>query len=140
MTGKEYFIKIRNARDTQNSLARQVEELRAMTEAIGGFDYAKPNVQSSPTNATEERIVKLVDTLKEYEEAVIRCSQMILEAEQRISELSRTEYAQIVRLRYMDKKHHTWGWISEELGYSEIRIKEIHAEALDEFERRFLKR
>lgn len=140
MTGKEYFIKIRNARDAQNSLARQVEELRAMAEAIGGFDYAKPNVQSSPTNATEERIVKLVDTLKEYEEAVIRCSQMILEAEQRISELSRTEYAQIVRLRYMDKKHHTWGWISEELGYSEIRIKEIHAEALDEFERRFLKR
>ena len=140
MTGKEYFIKIRNARDTQNSLARQVEELRAMAEAIGGFDYAKPNVQSSPTNATEERIVRLVDTLKEYEAAVIKFSSMVLEAEARLSELSRSEYVEVIRFRYMDKKHHTWGWISEEMGYTEQRIREIHGEALDEFERRYLKR
>lgn len=140
MTGKEYFIKIRNARDAQNSLSRQVEELRAMAEAIGGFDYAKPNVQSSPTNATEERIVRLVDTLKEYEAAVIKFSSMVLEAEARLSELSRSEYVEVIRLRYLDKKHHTWGWISEEMGYTEQRIREIHGEALDEFERRYLKR
>ena len=139
MTGKEYFIGIRNARDAQNSLARQVEELRAMAEAVGGFDYDKPNVQSTPGNVQEDKVIKLVDTLREYEEAVVKFSSMVLEAENRIAELSRSEYGTVIRMRYLDKKHHTWGWISEELGYSEQRIKEVHAEAMDEFERRFLK-
>ena len=139
MTGKEYFVGIRNARDAQNSLARQVEELRAMAETIGGFDYAKPNVQSTPGNVTEDKIIRLADTLREYEEAVMVFSQKIIEAENRIAELSRSEYGKVIRMKYLDKKHHTWGWISEELGYSEQTARRIHAEALDEFERRFLK-
>ena len=138
MTGKEYFIHVRNVREAKESLAKHVDELRAMAEAIGGFDYAKPNIQSTPGNVTENRIIKLVDVLKKYEDVTIEWANLSLEAESRISHLSRTEYADVIRYRYLDAKRHSWGWIAEEMGYSGQRTRSIHGEALEEFERKYL--
>ena len=141
MTAKAYFNRIKALMDNCDSLKHQVEELNADLTAIGGFDYSKPIVQTSPRNTTEDKILKLYDLISQYTDAIESCQAEIMAAESKLVCLSRPEYAKVIRLRFFGKKGKIalWGWVAEELGYSEGRTKHIFSEAMNEFEKLFLK-
>lgn len=136
MTGREYFLRIRAKIDERESLKRLIDELLADASAVGGFDYSKPIVQSSPKNVMEMKIIELADTIEYYEKVVKKCSDEIIEAEERLSELSRPEYAEAIRYRFIYRKRR--GWIADEMGYSEKHIERCIYKGLTEFERRWL--
>ena len=138
MTGREYFERIRIMIDEKNALRREVDELTAMATAIGGFDYSKPDIQSTPGNVTEERIIKLADATALYADAISRLTDMIIEADHRLCGLSRSEYARVIRLRHLDAVRHRWGWIADEMGYAEQTAKNLSRDALTEFEKKYL--
>lgn len=139
MTGREYFFMIADYRDAVVNMKKLLDELRDDATAIGGFDYAKPIVQSTPKNITEEKIIKIADISYEFADKIAEWSRQILEAEKRLVLLSRPDYARILRMRYLDTRRHSWGWIAEEMGYDEDYVKKLHGKALEEFEGKFLK-
>lgn len=139
MTGKEYFISIRNKIDIVKHMARRIDEMRAMSTAIGGFDYSKPDVQTFPEkNITEDRVIELADLILKMEEMRAIREAAIREAYERIETLSRNEYTRVLLLRYLGEIKHSYGWIADEMGYTEDWVKHLHAEALSEFEERYL--
>ena len=139
MTAKEYFNTIAVYRDSIERLMKHLDYLREGATAIGGFDYSKPQVQSAPKNVTEDKIIKIADAALKVSDLMARYSGMILEAEERLAQLSRYEYSKIISYRFLDTKRHSMGWIAEQLGYDEVYTRRLYGEALDEFEEKFLK-
>lgn len=137
MTAKEYFMHIAQVAQSRRYLARSIEELRAESSAIGGFDYAKPVVQTSPHNTLEDKAIRLVEAIDEYEKVSVQYAKEILEAEERVAQLSRPIYSRVIRLRYFNGMH-SCGWVADELGYSEIQAKRLLYSACAEFEDKFL--
>lgn len=139
MTAKEYFERIKGIKIEIGKLDQRIREETDDLAAIGGFDYTRPVVQSSPRNAMEEKVIrlrtsieKLIDLknewLKEYEAA-----------ERQLRKLSKAEYGQVIRLRYLTKiRRPKWGWVAEEMEISEVYARKIHQKALEEFEQKFL--
>ena len=137
MTGEQYFEHIASIIESRKNLARTIENLRDEATAIGGFDYSRDRVQTTPKNTMEEKVVRLADTIDKYEKTARKYADKVLEAEIRISELSKPEYGKVIRLRYLCGRH-TWGWIADEMGYSEDGAKRICKKSLKEFEERWL--
>jgi len=139
MRGKEYFESIRLKKNSIAYLERRMEELREMSTSLGKFGYDEPQVQTShDKNHYEKMIVELVDLAKQYEELRQECAKEMAVADIRLMQMSKLEYAEVIRKRFMDNRRHSWGWIAEEMGFSEDRVKHICGEALTEFERRWL--
>lgn len=139
MRGKEYFESIRLKKNSIAYLERRMEELREMSTSLGKFGYDEPQVQTShDKNHYEKMIVELVDLAKQYEELRQECAKEMAIADIRLMQMSKHEYAEVIRKRFMDNRRHSWGWIAEEMGFSEDRVKHICGEALTEFERRWL--
>ena len=140
MTAKEYFEEIKSKQQAIDLLSRRIREAEADLTAIGGFDYSKPVVQSSPKNAMEEKVVALEDMLadlvrtkKEYQEDYFKMERML-------TQLSQASFGQVIRLRFFGRKDHIalWGWVADEMGYSEDWVKHLFKDAMTEFEKRFL--
>lgn len=139
MRGKEYFESIRLKKNSIAYLEQRMEELREMSTSLGKFGYDEPQVQTShDKNHYEKMIVELVDLAKQYEELRQECAKEMAVADIRLMQMSKLEYAEVIRKRFMDNRRHSWGWIAEEMGFSEDRVKHICGEALTEFERRWL--
>lgn len=136
--GKEYFLEVQQALIVQKSLRDRLEDLHADLTAIGGFDYSKVRVQTSPQNTQEKKIINYVDMVEEYKKKIGECAYKIMEAESRLCEMSRPEYALVIKLRFMSPKKQSCNEIGQSMGYSERHIKRILDEALDEFEERWL--
>jgi len=138
MKGKEYFIKVRNALESKEALVKHIKDLSEEMTVIGSFDYSKLRVKSTPKNIQEERIIKLSEMKDKYAKAIAKNAELVLEAENRISQLSRSQYAQVLRFRYLDGEYHCWEWIGMEMGYTSDATRRLHREALTEFEEKFL--
>lgn len=141
MTAKEYFENIKCKAQAIDVLEEKLKELELDMTAIGGFDYSKPVVQTSPTNAMEEKILRATDAFNELLQLKKEYIEDYKEMEIRLSKLSKASCAQAIRLRYFGKKRKEtrWGWVAEEMGYSEDRAKHLFREGMDEFEELFLK-
>lgn len=138
MTGKDYFILVRNAKESRKALANHISDLREEMTVIGSFDYSKTKVDSSPKNMQEERIIRLSEMIDKYEEEIAKDAKLVLEAETRIKTLSRSQYAQVLRYRYLDDEYRCWEWIGMTMGYAADAARRIHREALTEFEEKYL--
>lgn len=140
MTAKEYFEEIKSKQQAIDLLSRQIREAEDDLTAIGGFDYTKPVVQSSPKNVMEEKVIELEDLLAELVAQKKQYQREYFKMERRLMQLSNAKFGQVIRLRFFGKKNRIalWGWVAEEMGYSEIRVKELYRDAMREFEERFL--
>ena len=137
MTGKQYFLHIKCLIDEKESIRKYISDLEEDASAVGGFDYSKPMVQTSPRNTMEEKIIKLADQTARFHTLVEIISEEVWEAEERLSQLSRPECAQAIRYRFIFRKR--IGWIADEIGYTERQTKRIISDGLSEFEKRWLK-
>lgn len=140
MTGREYFEKIRNLIDVKESLKRRKDELEAALTAIGGIRYDKEDIQMSIANdRMADKVIELADLTVEYTESLIRVNEAVIEADRRLSDMQSSTCARILRMKYLMDSRHSFGWIGDELGYTERQIKRLHKKGIEEFERSFLK-
>lgn len=139
MTGKQYFIRVANAGRSMEELERKIKDLKECATCIGSFEYDKVRVATSPQNFQEERIIKILDSIKEYDEQITKYASLILEAERRLTTLSRTEYAEVIRLRHLQKYKLSWEGIGEKIDYTGEGARRLYRFALLEFEEKYLK-
>lgn len=140
MTGKQYFIRVANAIKSLEALQKRVSELKECATTIGSFDYSKEKVQTSPQNYQEEKVVKILDSIREYDSQISVYADLILEAEKRLSSLSKKQYSEVIRMKYLENERLSWDEIGDRMKYTGIGARDIHKKALTEFEERFLKK
>lgn len=140
MTGKQYFVRVANAMKSKEALEQKIKDLRECATLIGSFEYDKIRVQTSKTNKQEDRIIKLLDAVEEYDQQITYYARLILEAERRIASLSKRQYSEVIRWKYFQPDRLSWDEIGEKMGYTENGAREIHRKALTEFEEKYLKK
>lgn len=140
MTGKQYFIKVANAIKSMESLEQKIRDLKECATLIGSFEYDKVRVQTSPKNYQEERIIKILDSVSDYDKQIAIYAALVLEAEQRLATMSRTEYADVIRIRHLQKNRLSWDEMGDILGYTGEGLRTVYRFALDEFEGKYLKK
>lgn len=138
MTGKQYFVKIANAMRSMEALERKIKELKESATLIKSFDYSKEKVQTSPQNIQEEKIIKIIDIIREYDAQIAQYAESVLDAERKLATLSRTEYAEVIRLRHLQKEKLSWEDLSYQLGYESEGARTLYRNALTEFEEKYL--
>lgn len=138
MTGKQYFVKIANAMRSMEALERKIKELKESATLIKSFDYSKEKVQTSPQNIQEEKIIKIIDIIREYDAQIAQYAEFVLDAERKLATLSRTEYAEVIRLRHLQKEKLSWEDLSYQLGYESEGARTLYRNALTEFEEKYL--
>lgn len=138
MTAKEYFNNVRNAIYGRKNLKRNLSDLEEKLPTIGSFDYGKDRVQISPRNVHEERICDYVDSQAKYMKLMQEYTELILEAEERLKQMSRSDYSEILRCLYMGEYRMTYAEVGDQLGYAEATIRNLVSEAYTEFEQLWL--
>lgn len=135
MTAKKYLQTIKRYDD---SIAHEIEILNDMREKvslIGGIDYAKDRVQTSPTSGNVQ-----IESIVDMENNIIRMieeqTQIKLKIINEIQTLSNPMYVEILIRRYVELK--SFERIACDLGYVYNYICNLHGEALIAFENEVL--
>lgn len=140
MTGKEYFNGIRTKIDAIKNLKLRMEEIAELSTSLGGFAYDDPKVQGGmPKNKYEDKAIMLADLSAQLSDAMVECVKAKAECDLRLLQMTDRRYVTVLRLRYLEEKRHSWGWIADEMGYTEDHVRHLIGEALTDFENRFLR-
>lgn len=142
MTAKEYLMQIQRMKQTADSLGEKAEALRTEMEGLKAITYDKDRVQVSPSNRMEELIPKLIEAEEKYGEALFNYYKEILLRTQQIDEIGRADYAEILRLRYVELGKHGHRLTLEEIAVKTHRsfewVRHLHGRALKAFEKKYL--
>lgn len=133
MTPKQYLMQLPRLAQMIRQRQIQIEELRALMEGMGGFDYSKPMVKSSPP--PEPPYVELVSQLTETEEHV-RSLIRAYTAKQneiigRIERVPDERYQRLLCLRYVQGR--SLQQIADEMMYEYDWTRALHGRALETF-------
>lgn len=141
MTAKEYLNQLRKLMLNRNTRIRQCEDIRRNLTFLQGIDYSKDRVQTSAQDQLAETISNLVDLEQEAVDYIQKYNAMYDEAIKRINGLSRKEYVEIIMMRYLeeDANKRKFEHIACTINYSYVRTCHMHGEALQEFERKYLR-
>lgn len=98
MTSKEYLGQIRLA----DIKIRQLQErLDAMKSIGGAVQYDKLQVQSSPSNGTEDRLISIIDLEEEIRARIVSNEAMKTKISFEIQRLEDPRYVQALYYRYV---------------------------------------
>lgn len=98
MTAKEYLGQIRLA----DIKIRQLQERLESMKSIGGaMQYDKIQVQSSPSNATEDRLISIIDLEEEIRSRIVSNEAIKTKIAFEIQALSDTRYIDALYYRYV---------------------------------------
>ena len=141
MTAKEYLTQLRKLMLKTKSRVAQCETIRDHLVFLQGIDYSKDKVQTSAADQLSETMATLLDLEQETVELIYEYNRMYHEALNRIDGLSKWEYVKILKLRYLSEKpsDRKFEHIACELDRSYVRTCHMHGEALQEFEKKYLK-
>lgn len=141
MTAKEYLNQVRKLKRQTDSKMRQCEDIREKITFLQGIDYEKDKIQSSVSDQLAETMAVLLDLEQETVWYINKYNIMYNEAVNRINGLSRKEYIDILMQRYLgdDDDKRKFEYIAYKTNYSYNRIRHMHGEALQEFERKYLR-
>ncbi len=133
MTPKQYLLQLPRLAQMIRQRQIQIEELRALMEGTGGFDYSKPMVKSSPP--PDPPYVELVSQLTETEEharSLIRAyTAKQNEIIGRIERVPDERYQRLLCLRYVQGR--SLQEIADEMMYEYRWIRQMHGRALEAF-------
>lgn len=142
MTAKEYLMQIQRMKQTADSLGEKAEALRAEMEGLKAITYDKDRVQVSPSNRMEELMPKLIEAEEKYGEALFNYYKEILLRTKQIDEIGRNDFAEILRLRYVELGKHGRRLTLEEIAVKTHRsfewVRHLHGRALKAFEKKYL--
>ena len=137
MRAKEYLQQLRRLDTVIDQKIKELDDLKVKSTCIGGFDYSKERVQTSPSGdapyvRTVSRIVDLNEEInREIDDFVDRKHKII----NQIQGLDNPNYIQILFKKYVEYK--TFEQISVEMNYTYQYIVLLHGYALKEFSQKY---
>lgn len=138
MEAKEYLRQLKRLETVINQKLKELEDLKAMSTGIGGFDYSKERVQASPSQEapfvkTISRITDLNDEINREIDEFVDKKHLIIN---QIHGLENTIYIQLLHKHYVEYKK--LKDIAKEMNFSCDYIKHLHRHALKDFEDKIL--
>ena len=141
MTAKEYLSKIQTYRQTMQMYADRIEELYHEAAGIKAIVYDKDRVQVSPENRFEQIMAKIDAEARKWARARLRYEKEVRKRMEQVAGLERADYAEILRLRYVDISKDgrplTLEQIACTMHLSFYRVAHLHGEALQAFDRKY---
>lgn len=142
MTAKEYLSKIQTYRRIMQSYADRIEELYHEASGLKAIVYDKDRVQVSPEQKMEKIFGQIDDIAEDYVKARRRYEVEVRKRTEQIAGMERADYAEILRLRYVeldaDGQPKTLEEIACLMHLSFWRVAHLHGEALEAFRRKYL--
>ena len=142
MTAKEYLSKIQTYRRTMQSYTDRIEELYHEAAGLKAIVYDKERVQVSPENRLEKIFTQIDAEAEKYAKARSRYEKEVRKRTEQIAGMDNADYAEILRLRYMELDKHGTPWTLEEVAcimhLSYWRTAHLHGEALEAFRKKYL--
>lgn len=135
MTAKEYLNQVFRKNKSIDADLLEVQQLRSLAESIGAIDYAKDRVQSTPTNALENSIVKLMTLEEKINAEIDEYVDLKEEIRCKINQLSNDKEQALLKMRYISLL--TWEKIAVELDISIRYTYTLHGQALQSFTEKF---
>lgn len=137
MRAKEYLQQLRRLDTVIDQKIKELDDLKVKSTCIGGFDYSKERVQTSPSGdapyvRTVSRMIDLNEEInRDIDDFVGRKHKIINE----IQSLENTKHIQILFKKYVEYK--TFERISVEMNYTYQYIVLLHGYALKEFSQKY---
>lgn len=132
MTAKSYLNQIRII--DQDIQSRIEEKQRLYATLIGSPSITHDVVQSSKTDAYDERYMKIIEAGEEIDKRIDKLVDKKIEASNKIDELDELDNtsAVILRERYINLK--SWDKIAQQMSFSQRHLNRLHGEALKQFQ------
>lgn len=138
MTAKEYLREIKKIDVAIDQKQIEYDTLKRSRTYIGGMDYSDERVQTSVDGSGFTRISdKLADLQREINDEIDQWHDMRHDRINQIQQLSKVEYVDVLFRRYV--QYQSLETIAGDLQKSYHRTCHLHGEALQEFEKKFLK-
>ena len=140
MSAKEYLSEIITLKKAVDALEDKVELLRVQAANIKAIKYDKDRVQVSEGYTLEDSVIALIDAEKEYTDVIAKYHKAVKIRIKQIAGMDNQNYSQVLMLRYVvdnDGRRQSLEDIAEQMYMSLDRIKHLHGEALEEFERKY---
>ena len=133
MTAKSYLNQIRII--DQDIQSRIEEKHRLYATLIGSPSITHDVVQSSKTDAYDERYMKIIEAGEEIDRRIDKLVDKKIEASRKIDGLDLLDNtsAVILRERYINLK--TWEEIANAMNYSVRHVNNLHSKALKDFDK-----
>nr|DAO87965.1 MAG TPA: Protein of unknown function (DUF1492) [Caudoviricetes sp.] len=137
MRAKEYLQQLRRLDTVIDQKIKELDDLKVKSTCIGGFDYSKERVQTSPSGdapyaKTVHRMIDLNEKInRDIDDFVDRKHKIINE----IQSLENTKHIQILFKKYVEYK--SFEQISVEMNYTYQYIVLLHGYALKEFSQKY---
>ena len=142
MTAKEYLSKIQTYKRIMQSYSERIEELYQEASGMKAIVYDRDRVQVSPENRLEKIFAQIDAEAEKYAKARVRYEKEVRKRTEQIAGMERTEYAEILRLRYIetdrDGRMMSLEEISCRMHRSYPNVKHLHGWALNAFQRKYL--
>jgi len=136
VTAKQYLNQIKRYTKNISRIERTIKEIRRTAGGAKAIDYTKDKVQTSPSNHTEDMIIKAM----ELEDKLIVQKDMYQDAvaliTNQINQLNNPLYAEILYQKYVELK--SLEQIAVSINFSYPYVKHMHGWALVSFEQTFL--
>lgn len=137
MKAKEYLQQLQRLDTVIDQKIKELDDLKAMSTCIGGFDYSKERVQTSPSGDAPytKTISRIIDLNEEINREIDNFVDKKHEIINQIQGLANTNHINLLFKRYIEYKR--LEVISVEMNYTYQYTKELHGHALQEFERTY---
>ena len=114
MTTEEWLQRVYKA--DQNVYDLEFERMRALNSLCGSaIDTGSERVQTSQTNATEDKMIAYVDYAEKINQAIDDFIYIRDEVERAINKVESYTYRELLRMRYLEFKE--WGYIENKLQF-----------------------
>lgn len=138
VNAKQYLSQLRRLRNRIRSVRDDLDMLRAAAQSIGGMNYDKIRVQSTPDPdplasymaKIEEKELKLAGLMDEYLD-------LSLVIREQLAGFLPGNYSDVLFLRYVEG--YSLNRIAREMNYSYEHVRHLHGRALQDFQKKYLR-
>lgn len=134
MKAKEYLQRLKRLDTVINQKIKELEELRTMSTSVGGVDYSKERVQTSPSQ--DAPFTKIIYRMIDLDEEINREIDNYVDEKHgiinQIQGLENEKYIKLLYLRYVEFKK--FEEIAIEMNFTYQYTIELHGYALKDFE------
>lgn len=135
MKAKEYLQQLQRLNTVIEQKIKELGELRSMSISVGGIDYSKERVQTSPSG--DAPYVKIINRMIDLDEEINREIDKFVDEKHKIinqiQSLQNPIHIQLLYKRYVEFKR--LEVISVEMNYTYQYTRELHGYALKEFDK-----
>lgn len=134
MKAKEYLQQLKRLDTMINQKIKELGDLRLMSQSVGGIDYSKERVQSSPSGDAPfvKPVLRMIELEQEINAEIDRFVDEKHEIINQIQALQNQKHIDILYKHYVEFKR--LEIVAVEMNFTYQYIVELHGTALKEFQ------